>query len=122
MAIENSQLTNLTALLTVPAGKTYAITSIMVCNTYSTNSVDPQNHTASFDMHFLKNNQSRDNQITAVIRELEIPAGETFTFDSEKIILSEGDSVVFVAQGLHPDGQYAGNATDLAANLSYLEV
>ena len=60
MAIENGQLTNLTELLTVPAGKTYAITSIMVCNTYSPNDANPETHDASFDMHFVKNGQSRD--------------------------------------------------------------
>lgn len=118
MAIENGQLTNLTELLTVPAGKTYAITSIMVCNTYSPTDTSPETHSASFDMHFIKNGQPRDNKITAVIRELTIPSGETFTFDSEKIILSEGDKLVFVAQ----PGAYAGNATDLAASVSYLEV
>ena len=80
MAIENGQLSNLTELLTVPAGKTYAITSIMVCNTYSPNDPNPETHDASFDMHFIKDGQARDNQITAVIRELNLPAGETFTF------------------------------------------
>jgi len=118
MAIENGQLTDLTELLVVPAGKTYAITSIMVCNTYSPNDANPETHDASFDMHFVKDGQSRDIQITGVIRELTIPAGETFTFDSEKIILSEGDKLVFVAQ----PGIYASNATDLAASVSYLEV
>ena len=118
MAIENEQLSNLTELLTVPAGKTYAITSIMVCNTYSPNDPNPETHDASFDMHFIKDGQARDNQITAVIRELNLPAGETFSFDSEKVILSEGDKITFVAQ----PGIYAANATDLAANISFLEV
>ena len=117
MAIENGQLTDLTELLVVPAGKTYAITSIMVCNTYSPNDANPETHDASFDMHFVKDGQSRDIQITGVIRELTIPAGETFTFDSEKIVLETGDKIAFVAE---PD--IGSSLTNLSATVSYLEV
>jgi len=120
MAIENSQLTDTQLdLLTVPSGKTYAITSIMVCNTYSPNDTSPENEAASFDMHFIKNGQSLGNQTTCVVRELELPAGETFTFDSEKIVLSEGDTLSFVAQ---PEWSAGGGNTNLTASVSYLEV
>ena len=113
MAIENSQLTDTQLdLLTVPAGKTYAITSIMVCNTYSPNDPSPENETASFDMHFIKSGQSLGNQTTCVVRELELPAGETFTFDSEKVILEEGDRIVLLGE----------SPTVLSATVSYLEV
>jgi hypothetical protein len=121
MAIENAQLeTTRVDLLTVPAGKTYAITSIMVCNTYSPNGADPETHNASFDMHFIKDGQALGNQTTCVVRELNLPAGETFTFDSEKIILSAGDKLSFVAQ---PENVTFGSGlTDLTASVSYLEV
>lgn len=121
MAIENAQLTD-TQLdaLTVPSGKRYAITNILVCNTYSPNDPNPATHTASFDMHFIKDTQSLSNQITCVVRELELPAGETFTFDSEKIILEAGDKVSFVAG---PENTtYGSGLTDLSVSLSYLEV
>ena len=115
MAIENATLTNTQQdILTVPTGKSYAITNILVCNTYSPNGSDPQLETASFDMHFLKNNQTLDNARTCVVRELELPAGETFTFDSEKIILAEGETLSFVGDST--------NAANLAVSVSYLEV
>jgi len=47
-----------------------------------------------------------------VIKRLILPAGETFTFDSEKVILEAGDKVVLV--GILP--------TNLSATISYLEV
>lgn len=119
MAIVNVQLKDTQLdLLTVPAGKTYAITGIMVCNTYSPNGASPETHGASFDMHFIMNGEALENQRSSVVRELELPAGETFTFDSEKIILSGGDKLSFVAE----PGIYTAGATDLAAVVSYLEV
>lgn len=121
MAIINETLTDTQLdILTVPAGKTYAITNIMVCNTYSPNLANPADHTASFDMHFIMNGESLANRKTIVVRELSLPAGETFTFDSERIVLEAGDSISFVAQ--EPDYDYGDGTTDLAAFVSYLEV
>ena len=118
MAIVNAQLTT-TALdvLTVDAGKSYAITNILVCNTYSPNSPSPETHSARFDLHLIPNGDSLDNKVTCVVRDLELPAGETFTFDSERIVLEAGDKVTLVAE---PD--IGSGVTDLAATISYLEV
>jgi hypothetical protein len=118
MAIVNAQLPDTQLdLLTVPTGKTYAITSIMVCNTYSPNGANSETRDASFDMHFVMSGENISNQRSIVVRELSLPAGETFTFDSEKIVLSAGDKLSFVAQpGI------GGGLTDLAAMVSYLEV
>jgi len=118
MAIVNAQLTTTqNDVLTVPANKSYAITNILVCNTYSPSDSNPQNHNASFDMHIIPSTQALNNKVTCVVRELELPAGETFTFDSEKIVLEDGDKISFVSE---PD--IGGNLTDLAVTVSYLEV
>ena len=111
MAIENARLeTTQKDVLVVPAGKTFAITNILVCNTDTTNE-------AQFDMHFIKANQALNNKLTAVVRNLVLPATETFTFDSERIVLDAGDKVSFVAS---PD--VGAGFTDLAVTVSYLEV
>jgi len=111
MAIENARLTTTqNDVLVVPAGKSYAITNILVCNTSSTNS-------ANFDMHFIKSGQALGSQLTIVVKQLDLPPAETFTFDSERIILSEGDKLSFVAE---PD--VGSGFTDLAVTVSYLEV
>jgi len=111
MAIVNAQLTTTQLdLVTVPAGERYAITNIMVCNQDATDD-------ASFDLHFIPSGDPLDNAVTRVINGLTLPAGETFTFDSEKIVLGAGDKVAFVAS---PDA--GGGNTDLSATVSYLEV
>ena len=111
MAIVNGQLTTTDLdILVVPAGKTYAITNILVCNNDATNS-------ASFDLHLIPSGQPKSNAITRIINNLELPAKETFTFDSERIVLEAGDKITFVAE---PD--IGVNLTDLSATVSYLEV
>ena len=94
----------------VPVGKSYAITNIMVCNTDDT-------ATATFDMHLIPSGNALANKVTRVINGLSLPASETFTFDSERIVLEEGDKLVFVAE---PD--IGASLTNLAATVSYLEV
>jgi hypothetical protein len=111
MAITNAQLTTTQLnVLTVPAGKTYAITNILVCNNDASDN-------ANFDLHLIPSGDPLDNAITRVVNNLVLPAAETFTFDSERIVLEAGDSVSFVAE---PDT--GSGLTDLSATISYLEV
>jgi len=119
MAIVNQQVkTTQEPILSVPPGKSYAITNILVCNTYNPTAGDADLHQASFDLHLIPNLQGLNNQVTAVIRELNLPAGETFTFDTERIVLEDGDELILIAEpGIYPEG-----ATDLAVTVSYLEV
>ena len=110
MAIVNQQLTTTQLdMITVPSNKSYAITNILVCN----NGVA----SASFDMHLIPQSSSLSNTVTRVINNLELPPGETFTFDSEKIVLEVGDKIAFVAE---PD--IGASLTNLSATVSYLEV
>ena len=102
MAIVNAQLTTTQLdMITVPASKSYAITNIMVCNNGS----------------FVPQSSSLSNSVTRVINNLELPVGETFTFDSERIVLEVGDKLSFVAE---PDA--GAGLTALSATVSYLEV
>ena len=120
MALENAQLT--TSQLDifgggVPANKRFAITSIMVCNTYDPSAGDASANTASFDMHFRKASQALSNSVTCAVRSLDLVAGETFTFDTEKVILDQGEELSFVAFPA-----LVGELTNLAVSVSYLEV
>ena len=111
MAIVNQQLTTTQLdMLTVPASKSYAITNILVCNNHAS-------ATALFDLHLIPAGSSLNKAVTRVINNLELPAGETFTFDNEKIVLEVGDKIAFVAE---PD--IGSGLTNLAATVSYLEV
>lgn len=104
MAIAQQSLTTTeVTVLTVPAGQRYALTTVMVCNGYSPNGPDAANQSNRFDMHFVQNGQASSFTTNVVVRDLELPAGETFTFDSEKIVLEEGDRVTFTAEGNGPE-------------------
>lgn len=119
MAVVNAVIKNTpTDGILVPASKSYAVTNILVCNNGTA--------TASFDMHILPSSTPTiDNYLTRVINNLELPAGETFSFDSEKIILEAGDRIIFEADPATTvparvlvDPTY----TDLSVTISYLEV
>jgi hypothetical protein len=100
-----------TNLLLVPAGKSYAVLTIMVCNTDAPNPVHSEHGLTNFDLHFVASGDAKSNT-NMVIRSLLLPAGETFTFDSEKIVLEAGDKIVALGE----------SPTNLSATVSYLEV
>lgn len=111
MAIVNAQLTSTQLdIITVPAGKSYAVTNILVCNNDASDD-------ASFDLHLIPSGDPLDNNITRVVNNLTLPAEETFTFDSERIVLEAGDKISFVAEP-----NIGAGLTDLSATVSYLEV
>jgi len=97
-----------TTILLVPAEKKYAITTIVVCNYAAT--TDPS-FASSFDMHVIPSGESKTNA-NKVLNTISMPAQETFSFNTERLILEEGDSVVLNS----PD------SNRLSATISYLEV
>lgn len=110
MAIANGTiaLTD-TELLTVPAGKQYAITALIVCNTANFDSSG--NNDTEFDLHIVKSGQPK-GPANQIVNNLFIAGSDTFTFDSEKIVMEAGDKIVAVSQA----------PANLAATISYLEV
>jgi hypothetical protein len=122
MAIKQAQLTTTQLdLLTVPEGSTQAITNIIVCNTYSPFGASPEAREAAFTMYIVKALDSATpgaiGAASTVVKDLILPAGETFTFDSERIVLESSDMVSFESQLTSGPG-----STDLSATISYLEV
>lgn len=110
MAIANAKvLATNTTLLTVPVGKQYAITTLLVCNNGNYDSGGANDST--FKMYIVPDGQAIGND-NIVVNDLNVAGADTFTFDTEKIIIDENDSVVLVAQV----------ANRLTATLSYLEV
>lgn len=112
MAINSVAVANTdTDLIEVPNGKRYAITTIMICNTWVPNPDHEEDGETVFDMHFVASGQPKSDT-NKVINNLVLPAGETFTFDSEKVILDAGDKIVLLGE----------SPTNLSATVSYLEV
>lgn len=97
MAITNKQIEIVnTDLLLVPAEKRYAVTAIMICNTVEPDPLDESAGTISLDMHFIPAGEPKST-LNMVLNTLDLRAGETFSFDTEKIILDAGDRVTMVA-------------------------
>jgi hypothetical protein len=69
--------------LGLPEGE-YAVTNIMFCNVSGAD--------ATLDLHVVENNGTASDT-NKVIYELLIPAKETFTFDTEKLVLNQTDFV-----------------------------
>ena len=67
-------------------------------------------------MHFVPAAGSYSDTVTSVVRRLELPAGETFTLDTEKVVLDAGDSV-------QVNGSASASGTGrLACTVSYLDI
>ena len=131
MAIVNKKI-NLadTTLLTVPAGKRYAITTIMVCNTQPEDTGGGND--TMFDLHLVPSGQTKgylvciwicitfcgqtkgyaDPNANQILNNLKVAGADTFSFDTEKIVLEEGDTIVANSQA----------PANLVATISYLEV
>ena len=110
MAIANTLVGNTnTTILTVPTGKRYAITTLMVCNTDNYDSGGANDTT--FKLYIVPDGQSIGDR-NMLVNDLNVAGADTFTFDTEKIVIEEGDTVVLVAQV----------ASRLSATISYLEV
>lgn len=112
MAITSTAIASTdTNLLLVPAGKQYAVLTIMVCNTEATNPIHLDHGETQFDMHLVASGGAK-SAVNMVINDLVLPAGETFTFDSEKLVLAAGDKIVAIST----------SPTNLSATVSFLEV
>jgi hypothetical protein len=90
MAIASTLITNTpSAIFTVPSGQEVALTTMFFCN-YSASDVTLSS------LNLVTSGQSASDT-NRVVKDLIIPAGETLTFDTEKIVLSSGDFVSAVA-------------------------
>lgn len=97
-----------TVILEVPAGKKFAITTLLVCNYAATSS---SINNSSFDMFAIASGQPKSNA-NKVLNNISMPAQETFTFNVERLILEGGDKIVLTSP----------NSDRLSATISFLEV
>jgi hypothetical protein len=112
MAIQCTQIgSGYTDILDVPADKSWAVTTIMFCNTALPEDIYTDDGDTYLDVHLCAGGEAAGpgNQI---LNNIPIPAGETFTLDTEKLILEETD--VIKASTTSP--------TNITATVSYMEV
>lgn len=95
MAIKNNAIANTgSELFICPGSQTdqqeHAVTCIIFCNVSTTDVL--------LSLYMVPN-ESTIGDTSKVINELTIPATETFSFDTEKMVLGTGDRVYAIASG-----------------------
>lgn len=119
MAVANAQITTGSSLdiLTVPAGKNYAITSIILCNTETP---DPTGDNDVYFSIYVRVNGAVANNSNKIVSTAELPGSDTFTLDSEKMVLSAGDMIRVANEGVVNQSSVA--SPNITATISWLEV
>ena len=101
MAIVNTAILSTTTTLYTSSGNN-AITTVIICNTGVTD--------RTLTLHAVPSGGSVGS-VNMIVNALNVPAGDTVSFDQEKMVLSNGDSLVAV-----------GSDTGLSATVSTLPV
>ena len=92
MAIQSTAIGTSNTTLYTSSGNT-AVTCIWVCNTATYDPLNPTTGLTKLDLHFVKTGDGITTT-NLIVNQLPVPAGETVTFDTEKIILDNGDRVI----------------------------
>ena len=95
MAITNAQITSSANPIYTSSGNN-AITTVIICNNSTFNPSLPTANQSLLYMYAVQSGGSPlDSGASAniIVNGLPIPAGETVTFDQEKIVLANGDSL-----------------------------
>jgi hypothetical protein len=101
MAIYNTAIETTTTALASGSGNR-AITTIIICNTTS--------NAINLTIHAIPSGSSI-SAATMIVKALSVPAGETVSFDQEKMVLATGDALAAFATN-----------TGLSATVSILAV
>jgi hypothetical protein len=92
MAIDSVAIsTTSTTVFTAVGNK--MIATMIFCNTETPDINDEDAGATFLDLHLVKNGGTA-TLVNKIVSALRIPAGETVFFDSERVVLENGDSVV----------------------------
>lgn len=108
MAITNNNVNGTVDVLTVPAGKSYAITSVLITNVGAEDPSGAQD--SRFTLYAVTG--SYNSGASMIVNNALLPGAETFTLDTEKLVLGAGDYLRVSQSG----------ANNLSVVVSYLEV
>lgn len=92
MAIKNSAIGPTNTEIYTSSGNN-AITTIIVCNTVTFNPATPTADESKLYLWAVPSGESPTN-LNLIVNGLPIPAGETVSFDQEKMVLANGDKLV----------------------------
>lgn len=92
MAIQSTAI-GATSTTVFTATDDVAISTMIFCNTSLPNPLQDDADTTFLDIHLVKNAETA-TITNKIVNALEIPAGETVFFDTERIVLETGDRVI----------------------------
>jgi hypothetical protein len=92
MAITNTQITTSDTTIYTSSGNN-AITTVIICNTATYDSLNPLTGQTNLYLHAVPYGQSASTT-NLIVNGLPIPAGETVSFDQEKMVLADGDRLI----------------------------
>lgn len=93
MAIVNSAIGTSNAPIYTSSGNN-AITTVIVCNTAVFDPANPTSGQTSLYLYAVPSGTSPITNTQLIVNSLPIPAGETVSFDQEKMVLANGDTLV----------------------------
>ena len=95
MAIINASIGTTSSAAYTSSGNN-AITTVIVCNTATYDPMNPTSGQTNLYLYALPSGgtASSPTATSIIVNGLPIPAGETVTFDQEKMVLSNGDMLV----------------------------
>lgn len=98
MAITNAKITTSSAAIYTSSGAN-AITTVIVCNRKVFDPLNPTDNTAKLSLYAVPSGGSATSPAieTIIVNELVVPAGETVSFDQEKMVLANGDMLVAIS-------------------------
>lgn len=93
MAIYNTAIETTNTTLNSGSGDR-AITTVIVCNTAIFNPALPESGQTMLYLYAVPAGTGSVTSTQLIVNGLPIPAGETVTFDQEKIVLASGDQLI----------------------------
>lgn len=93
MAITNTRLSTTAQFEVFSSTGIQAITNIIACNTGTPDLTNETINASTLTVYFIPSG-SAASDLTTVIKNVIVPAGETIFFSDEKVILENGDTIV----------------------------
>lgn len=75
---------------------TTAVTTMIFCNIGTPNPSNETENAVQLELHLVKQGNVATNANT-IVKNLNIPAGETVFFDTERVVLDNGDKIIAIA-------------------------
>lgn len=110
MAITNTSIGTTSTTIYTSSG-TSAITTVIICNTATYDPNNPTTGLTYLSLHAVKSGNTAGT-VNKIVNQLPIPAGETVNFDTEKLVLDNGDFLV----------AYSASPANLVSTVSSLPV